>query len=51
MYRLKVRYRGQWKLSRFEYASLEEAKGCQERLAAMGVKSKLCDATGLEVNI
>lgn len=49
MYRLKVNYRGRWKYSRVSYNTLEEAKGCQERLAAMGVKSKLCDAAGMEV--
>lgn len=50
MYRLKVRYRNQWKLSRFEYSSLQEAKDCQQRLASKGVQSKLCDSTGKEVS-
>ena len=48
-YRLKVCYRGHWKLSRVEYSSLEEAKESQEKLTAMGVKSKLCDSTGMEL--
>ena len=48
-YRLKVCYRGNWKLARKEHKSLEEARASQEKLLAMGVKSKLCDFTGKEV--
>lgn len=48
-YRLKVCYRGNWKLARKEHKSLEEAKASQKKLASMGVKSKLCDFTGKEV--
>lgn len=48
-YRLKVCYRGNWKFARKEHESLEEARASQEKLLAMGVKSKLCDSTGKEV--
>lgn len=48
-YRLKVCYRGNWKLARTEHPTMEAAKASQKKLAAMGVKSKLCDFTGKEV--
>ena len=49
MYRLKVCYRGHWKLSRVEYPTLKAAKSTMAKLSGMGVKSKLCDFTGKEI--
>ena len=48
-YRLRVNYRGHWKLSRVVYPTLEAAKESQSKLTSMNVQSKLCDATGKEV--
>lgn len=49
-YRLKVCYRRDyWKLAPVEHPTIEAAKASQNKLASMGVKSKLCDFTGKEV--
>ena len=50
-YRLKVCYRGHWKLAPVEHPTIESAKESQKKLASMGVKSKLCDFTGKEIFI
>ena len=48
-YRLKVCYRGHWRLSTVEHPTIEAAKANQKKLASMGVESKLCDFTGKEI--
>ena len=51
MYRLKVNYRGHWKLAKTTHETLEEAKASQQKLKSMGVQSKICDFAGKELNI
>lgn len=50
MYRLKVCYRGHWKLAQTTHDTLESAKESQKKLKNMGVKSKICDFSGKEVS-
>lgn len=50
-YRLKVNYRGHWKYAKTGHDSLESAVASKNKLAAMGVKSIVCDSTGKEVNV
>lgn len=49
MYRLKVCYRGNWKLAKVVHPTIEAAKDSQKKLASMGVKSKVCDFAGKEI--
>lgn len=50
-YRLKVNYRGHWKLAKVEHSTLESVKESQKKLKAMGVQSKICDAAGKELEV
>lgn len=47
-YRLKVNYRGNWKLAKKSHSTIEEAKESQKKLASMGIESKVCDEFGKE---
>ena len=50
MYRLKVKYRGRWKLSQVVCSTYEEAVDKMVKLKNMGVSSKLCDNLGKEIS-
>lgn len=49
-YRLKVCYRGHWKISRSVYSTFDDVMLAKSKLESMGVKSKLCDSTGKEID-
>lgn len=49
MYRLKVCYRGNWKLARVIHPTIEAAEDSQKKLASMGVESRVCDFAGKEI--
>lgn len=50
MYRLKVKYKGRWKLSQVVCSTYEEAVDKMRKLKNMGVSSKLCDNLGKEIS-
>ena len=51
MFRLKVKQGKKWKIGIVEYPTILAAQTRQLELELLGIKTKLCDNTGLEVKL
>lgn len=51
MYRLKVKQGRKWRIGIVEYPTILDAQTRQLELELLGIKSKLCDAAGLEMHV